>query len=135
MGWYITCNTCGQQEKYMHPACGCLEKKRKVLLDKLVGATVHENYVDQTNYPYIFLNTHYKKSVDGKMSDLYISTVIENCSGEMSIHETIFEIDEEGYHQSKNHKNQSTDDVKTSLEDFDMPSGHEKITISSNSDK
>ena len=35
MGWYVTCATCGLQEKYHHPDCGCPEKGMGKIVEKV----------------------------------------------------------------------------------------------------
>ena len=99
MGWYVTCSTCGASEKYSHPACGCLEKKRVALTKKLIGATVVDCFVDG-DMGYEFLNTRYSVGDDEKKQFATV-TVIFNHSGENAIQETFYEITIEEFVKSK----------------------------------
>ncbi len=100
MGWYVTCGTCGKCEKYSHPACGCLEKKRKLILEKLIGATIVDYFIANEMY-YVIMYTHYSKVINEEKNDIYVATVIENQSGENKCAETVREIDKEDYYTSK----------------------------------
>ena len=99
MGWYVTCSTCKATEKYSHPACGCLEKKRVALTKKLIDAKVVDCFVDG-DMGYAFLNTRYSVGDDEKKQFATV-TVIENGSGEHAIHETFYEITIEEFTNSK----------------------------------
>lgn len=87
MKWYVTCQYCGQKEKYRHPKCRCLEKKRSEILQKITEATVITNLVKrEIETPgYVFLYTRYKKGVEF----FWVRIVLENGYGEWHLNELI----------------------------------------------
>ena len=91
MGWYITCEYCGETEKYAHPSCKCIEERRNALLQKITGSTVISNFIQSECYGfYTFLYTQYKK---GEIV-FWVRTVLANGSDEGRIYEIIKEVSE-----------------------------------------
>lgn len=101
MGWYITCKFCNASEKYRHPNCGCIKKQQKILLKKIVGATVVENYSYSMNVLIEFILTKYYKFIDGAPVIFYVRVCTRNSDGEYKIHDTFCEITEKSFEDCK----------------------------------
>ena len=84
----------------MHPACGCLDKRRLEIVKKMIGATLVDSFIEFDGY-YTYLNTKYQIGSDEKQRQFCVSAVIENCSGDHAIHETLFQIDIEAFDSTK----------------------------------
>jgi hypothetical protein len=51
MGWYVTCTSCGREEKYRHPDCDCRLNTYFLLFEKLQNASVQDCFT-YDNYTY-----------------------------------------------------------------------------------
>lgn len=92
MGWYVTCEYCGAEDKYQHPPCGCLEKRRDKLANKLIGSTIVDCCIKEGEH-YTFQYTKYGKDNEY----FYTQTVLRNGWDEGTIFETFKEISADAY--------------------------------------
>lgn len=101
MGWYVTCETCGAQEKYSHPSCGCIQRGQKQLLKKMIGAIVIDNFILYADFGYSYLYTHYSKIAEEKKIEFYTCFVLTNGPGEHEIPDTFYEVSFERFDDAK----------------------------------
>ena len=96
MGWYVTCTSCGLEEKYSHPSCDCLKNERESICAKIIDATVVNSIIRNGEHlDDSIMYTHYRKGSD----DFYIGTVLVQPTGggEYTINHSIFEITEQDF--------------------------------------
>src|SRR5580658_6445796 len=101
MNWYITCKYCYKSEKYRHPSCGCIEKQQKILIKKIVGATVLESYHYCMNILTEFILTKYYKFIDGTPVIFYVRVCTKNSLEEYRIYDTFCEVAERYFEDCK----------------------------------
>ncbi len=95
MGWYVTCEDCGQQEKYSHPHCGCRQKRWLALQKKIVESHSRLINMERLNEDCGTAILMHLRNDEGK--ELYIEhfiVLMQDCDREVFGHE----ITAEHYH-------------------------------------
>ena len=85
MGFYITCQYCGQTEKSTHPNCGCIQRARDKLLKKTTESTVVSQQISETD-EVTCLYTCYEKNGE----KFWVCTVIKDPFN--MVYETVTEV-------------------------------------------
>ena len=89
MGWCVKCRYCGLEEKYRYPSCDCLNRRRKLFLNSLIGWTIKSTIIlDDMFGQYLVMN--YTKN----NSNRYLWISMSDINKEMTIREQIQEIKE-----------------------------------------
>lgn len=120
MGWYVTCEICGNEEKY-GLSCDCYDKEMFEIIEKIKGFTIEDNYIFDSHI-YLFLHLKLVKD-DEKM---YVSMVIRNEEGEYKIRRSVQLITEEEYNADLPRKTNFNDIFKNVFK-FEATGGNRSI--------
>lgn len=92
MGWYRTCEYCGQESKNELPHCKCAKKRRQSLLKKLIGSKIVTCSINYDECGNTILYTKYKKN-----GEYFCTQTVLDPGGEYSPTEALSEIQIEEY--------------------------------------
>jgi hypothetical protein len=91
MGWYITCELCGSEEKGMHPRCGCPERETATNIQMKKGATILEVFLQNDRHG-LYL---YEKLVNDGIVFFLRTCLMSMGSGEYEDYRKIVKVTEE----------------------------------------